>query len=477
MKYDYDTSTPVAFLEQINDAFFELDKDWNFLFLNKAAERLLNKERDELLGENIWESFPEAIGSTFYKNYYDAVEQQREVIFEEYYPPFQTWFFVKAYPTKSEGLWVFFSNINQLKETELKLKESEQNFESLFENMTPGVVYQDAQKRIISANPAAETILGLTLDEMLGRESADPRWKAMDENGVELPGDKHPAVQALDSRQPITDFQMQLFNPKINEHRWLLVDSVPQFREGESEPFQVFSIFRDITDRQRALADREEMMHIITHDLRSPVRSALALFDLIQGKVEAGVDDVQQEMQFLRKSLRRAVQLTEDYVESVKLEREEGSVQRTPVSLYELIEDVAEVQEPLVRSEGLEWKLEIQDIQEVQLPLDVPRIKQVFENLVGNAIKFTKSPGHIHLRAYQENGEVVLEVTDSGKGIASEDQDKIFQKFWQPDGKKGAGLGLYIVKKVVDAHDGTIELKSELGKGTTFIIRLPKAAG
>jgi PAS domain S-box-containing protein len=475
MKYDHDMSSPAVFLEQINDAFFQLDKDWNFLFLNKAAEKLLNRGKHELLGTNIWDAFPEAIGSTFYKNYHDAVEQQKEIIFEEYYPPFKTWFYVKAYPTKSEGLWVFFSNINQLKETELKLRESEQNFESLFEKMTPGVVYQDAQRRIISANPAAERILGLTLDEMLGRVSADPRWKAMDGKGVELPGDKHPAVQALISRKPVIDFHMQLFNPKINQHRWLLVDSVPQFREGETEPFQVFSIFRDITDRQKALADREEMMRIITHDLRSPVRAAQALLSLVQDGIEHKMPEVKQEMKHLRKALQRAAELTDEFVGSVNLEQVSDT---GPIPLSPVLEDIASTQQILVQDAGLEWQLETREPEKLVVSMDAPRLKKVLENLIGNAIKFTDAPGHIILRAYPDSAYVVLEVEDSGRGITETEREQIFKKFWQPDmKKKGAGLGLYIVKRIIDAHQGRIEIKSRVGKGTTFRVRLPGSPG
>jgi len=477
MKYEYNFNSPTTFFEHINDAFFELDQDWNFTYFNRAAEKLLDKKRDELLAHNIWESFPEAVGSTFYTKYHDAIEQQKEVLFEEYYPPLDTWFFVKAYPTQSKGLWVFFSNINPLKEAELRLKESELNFRSLFEKMTPGVVYQDKDLKITDANPAAEQILGLSFDEMQGRSSKDPRWKAMDENSKELPSEMHSSVQAIRTGKPITDFYMQIFNPLLNEHRWLLVDSIPQFKESEAKPFQVFSVFRDITDRQRALADREEMMHIITHDLRSPVRSALALFNMIQEKMSSVNHNVQEEMLHLEKSLQRAVQLSEDYVQSINLEKEDGSRQRTLMPLSQLIHDIAYVHEPLVKSEGLEWKLEFRDIEQFSLQLDVPRIKQVFENLISNAIKFTEPPGYIRFSAYQEKDHVVLEVADSGKGIAYKDQARIFSKFWQPDGRRGAGLGLYIVKKVIDAHRGKIVLHSMPGEGSTFNIRLPKTDG
>ena len=464
-------SSPVVFFEQINDAFFELDKDWNFAYLNHAGEKLLNRNREDLLGQNIWKEFPEAVGSSFYTNYHHAIEQKREILFEEYYPPLSTWFFVKAYPTESDGLWVFFSNINEFKETQIRLKESERNFRSLFENMTLGVVYQDEQKKIISANPAAQEILGLSLDEMMGRIPADPRWKAMDEHGYHLPPEMHPAVQALDTRRPVIAFRMQIFNPRINQHRWLLVDSVPEFRNGVIEPFQVFSLFRDITESQKALSDREEMMHVITHDLRSPIRSAQALLSMIQNDIEQKMPEVRQEIQHLNKALQRAVELTNGFVDSANLEQ----VNALPIHLAPVLEDLAGTQSTLVRESGLDWELDVHEPETIIAAIDPPRLKQVLENLIGNAIKFTDAPGLITLKAYPDSENVILEVKDSGRGITDNEQEKIFKKFWQPDRKhKGAGLGLYIVKRIVDAHRGRIEVRSKLGQGTTFTVRLPR---
>lgn len=464
-------SSSAAFLEQISDAFFELDKDWCFTYLNDAATILLNRPKEDMLGQNIWHAFPEAIGSSFYNNYHTAIASQEEILFEEYYPPLDTWFFVKAYPTDAGGLWVFFSNINKIKETENRLKESELNFRSLFENMTLGVVYQDEQARIISANPTAQKILGLTLDEMMGRVSADPRWKAMDDRGKPLPPALHPSVQALDSRRPVTDFRMQIFNPKTDEYRWLLVDSVPQFRSGETEPFQVFSLFRDITERQKALAEREEMMHVITHDLRSPIRSAQVLTDMISEELGDKVPEVSQDLHHLHKSLARAVELTNGFVDSMKLKQ---TYMPRPVEVYPLLEDVAGVQEALVQEAGLEWRLEIQQVEQLKVAIDNSRFKQILENLIGNAIKFTPTPGHVLLRAYPDAARLVLEVEDSGKGITPDEKQKIFKKFWQPNKKgRGVGLGLYIVKKITDAHAGTIEVSSQPQMGTTFKITLP----
>ncbi len=106
-----------SILESITDAFFALDQNWCFTYLNLQSEPLLQQTREQLLGKNIWEEFPEAVGSTFYEKYHLALEQQVSVFFEEVYPPLNTWFEVRAYPVP-DGLSVYFHNINERKVAE-----------------------------------------------------------------------------------------------------------------------------------------------------------------------------------------------------------------------------------------------------------------------------------------------------------------------------------------------------------------------
>jgi PAS domain S-box-containing protein len=117
--------------------------------------------------------------------------------------------------------------------------------------MAQGVVYQEASGQIISANAAAQRILGLTLDQMKGLTSTDPRWRAVREDGAPFPGDDHPSMIALRTGQPKENVTMGVFNPAQNDFTWIRVSSVPQFRAGETAPFQVFATFDDITPIRR----------------------------------------------------------------------------------------------------------------------------------------------------------------------------------------------------------------------------------
>lgn len=137
--------------------------------------------------------------------------------------------------------------IEEQKKITNTLNESLEKFRILYETMTQGVVYQSSNGYITSANPAAERILGLSLDQMQGRTSMNPEWRAIREDGSDLPGSEHPAMVALRTRKPVLEFIQGIFNPRINAHVWMRVDSIPQFKGNSKIPNQVISIFSDIT--------------------------------------------------------------------------------------------------------------------------------------------------------------------------------------------------------------------------------------
>jgi PAS domain S-box-containing protein len=142
------------------------------------------------------------------------------------------------------------------------LQESEQKHRRLFETMAQGVIYQAADGTIISANPAAERILGLSFEQMQGKTSMDPRWKMILEDGTTVPGTEHPAMIALHTEKTVGPVVRGVFHPEKDVYVWLSITAIPLFQPRETKPFQVYATFEDITERLRmeqALRDNEQM--------------------------------------------------------------------------------------------------------------------------------------------------------------------------------------------------------------------------
>ncbi|MGD9899690.1 MAG: PAS domain S-box protein [Calditrichaceae bacterium] len=180
------------------------------------------------------------------------------------------------------------------------------HYEQLFQSMTVGVIVHAADSQIVSANPAAEKLLGLSIDQLQGRKPIDPRWKAIHLDGSDFPGETHPAMVALEKGKMIKDVVMGIFQPELNEHRWIEVDAIPLFKHGRPKPYQVFTTFKDITGQiytEKQLAKyREELEELVaerTDKLRENERVLSTLISNLPGMVYKCQNDKNWTMEFI----------------------------------------------------------------------------------------------------------------------------------------------------------------------------------
>ncbi|MGA2159028.1 MAG: PAS domain S-box protein [Dehalococcoidia bacterium] len=166
--------------------------------------------------------------------------------------------------------------IIERKRIEEALRNSEEQYRLLFETMAQGALYYDAEGAIISANPAAERILGLSKDRMLGMTVYDSSWRYIREDGTDLPGDMHPAILALKTGKTVQDVVIGAFNPVDNMFHWTNISAEPQFKESEDRPYRVFTTFDDITDRflsYKAIQESESRITAIMENTRDSIWS------------------------------------------------------------------------------------------------------------------------------------------------------------------------------------------------------------
>lgn len=231
-------------------------------------------------------------------------------------------------------------------------------------------------------------------------------------------------------------------------------------------------------EAQRATRARDDVLAIVSHDLRNPLNtiqmSTSFLLDVI-GTPGFDVPLVPQ-LQIMRRATKRANALIQDLLDVSRIDAGTLAVAEVPTSASLLLSDAALEEEPSVLAKGLTLEHAWHG-PDVDVAVDRSRISQLFANLVGNAVKFTPVGGTIALRGEMHESRVVYEVRDTGAGIAAEHLPHLFDRFWQATqtSRAGAGLGLYIVKGIVDAHRGSIDVQSDLGVGTRILVELPIA--
>ena len=246
-------------LEQISDAFFALDHQWRFTYMNVQAEHVLFRTREELLGVSVWEAFPEAVGSTFYEQYHFALAENETVTFEEYYAPLETWFEVRAYPTE-EGLSVYFHNINQQKQAARELQKNREWIDRIVETNADGIVIIDLDGQIVFANNAAENILGLRRDLITNRHYNDPAWRITDIAGAPLPEEKLPFYQVLHTNSAVYNIEIAILHPDKTQVI-LSVNGAP-VRDSDDTIEGVMLSFTNQTEYKRTEAAQQLLVQV-----------------------------------------------------------------------------------------------------------------------------------------------------------------------------------------------------------------------
>jgi signal transduction histidine kinase len=220
---------------------------------------------------------------------------------------------------------------------------------------------------------------------------------------------------------------------------------------------------------------RDRVLGIVAHDLRNPLSTILTQVWALKRVPLELERRSQKPMEVIERAARRMNRLIQDLLDVALMEAGQLTIERAQLSASGLVVEAVDMQRTQASSSSLELRVEVDpDVPDVLGDRD--RLIQVFENLIGNAIKFTKSGGRITAGTASTDDEVVFRVADTGCGIASENLPRVFDRFWQATraGRQGAGLGLAITKGIVEAHGGRIWVESEAGRGTTFFFAIPR---
>ncbi len=244
-----------------------------------------------------------------------------------------------------------------------------------------------------------------------------------------------------------------------------------------------------IDEQQQMSRQREDFVSRLTHDLRTPLVAADRMLNLfLQEAFGPVTSEMTEAFEVMIRSNKNLLQMVNTLLEVYRHDAGSKTLTFSPVDLREVVQEVVQELEPLVQAQNLSLQVEVPSVSETSALNTVVlgdrlELRRVLTNLVGNAIKFTDT-GSITIRLFGGTSDEVdgdqspnwlrLEVEDTGSGIPPEDQAGLFERFRQGDHKRaGSGLGLYLSRRIVEAHRGSIRVQSQVGLGSKFTIRLP----
>lgn len=487
-------------LESITDAFFAVDRDWRFTYVNHEAELLLQRPRGELLDQCLWDEFPEAVGARFEHEYRRAIQEKTTVHFEECFQPLDTWFDVRAYPT-GDGLSVYFSNITARKQAEQALRESEERFRALGNSIPQLAWMADPRGWIFWYNERWHEYTGTTPEEMQGWG-----WRK-----VQHPEHRERVVERIQhsfaTGEPWEDtFPLR---SRTGEYRWFLSRAVP-IRDEHGTVVRWFGTNTDITAEIEAAAEREQLlererearaeaerrreelervtesrtrlMRGFSHDVKNPLGAADGYAQLLE---EGGFGDLSPKQQDsigrIRRSIRTALRLIHDLLELARAETGQLEIECVATDVAHAAREVAEDFRAQAEAAGL--AVDVRAPEGLRADTDPTRLRQILANLLSNAVKYAPNgQATVNVEVRGEGGPragawVAVHVADTGPGIPADKREQIFQEFTRldPGAQQGAGVGLAISRRIARLMGGDLSVDSEIGRGSTFTLWLPPA--
>lgn len=367
-----------------------------------------------------------------------------------------------------------------------KLHESEQQYKTVVNALEEGVILQNANGETITFNKSSEKILGLTKDQLLGKDKIpEEEWYITSEDGLKLSREQYPSEYVRKSLKSQKNIVFGIHSGKDNP-TWIKVTSIP-ILDKEGTLLKVVTSIRDITEQkvaedelryyntqlQRSNEELQNFAYVASHDLQEPLRKITSFSNLLLTKYNDSLPDQgKQFIDIIQKSSKRMSKLITDLLNYSRVTTK--ALPFTEVNLKEVIANVVDDLQILIE----ESKAEIKVQKVCTLEADELQMHMLFQNLIINALRYRKkdTPPLIEISSKSVENQCIIHVKDNGIGFDEKYLDKIFIIFQRLHAKneyEGTGIGLAICKKIVERHNGIITAKSEIEQGSTFIVQLP----
>lgn len=521
-------------LESISDAFYAVDSQFRFTYVNRHAEELWRRSRDELIGQSIWEAFPHAMQTASYPEHLRAMADRTPVRYETHSAILGRWVEVNIYPDAGGGLSCYFTDIDKRRAAQEALERSEARFRFLSDlsertrNLDDPESVMAAVARALGQHLAVSRCAYADVDadsehfiirhdytdgcastvgeyrlSLFGNVAAtaqrEGRTLVMRDVDAEAPDGagmfSHIGIKAIvccplvksgrlvammavhqTAPRDWTDDEISLVEAVV-ERSWAYIERARATRERE----------RLLAAEQAARADAErvgrmkdEFLATLSHELRTPLTAITGWAGIL---TQPGItkDDLREGLEIIQRNARAQTQIIEDLLDMSRIINGAVRLDVQRVSLGTILAAAAQTVKPAADAKRITLSVHASPTGDA-VNGDPARLQQVFWNLLSNSVKFTPVGGRVEVSVRMDGTRLQAVVSDTGEGIAPDFMPHVFDRFRQADASTtrrhgGLGLGLAIVKHLVELHGGTVHAESDgVGKGSTFVVSLPHCA-
>lgn len=345
--------------------------------------------------------------------------------------------------------------------------------DALFNSIGEAAIATNEQGRIIKVNDAALEMLGYEAAELL-EKSYLTVMQAYDMNGEPFDPLSRPIMRSLIEGKSVTE-NLQ-YGRKNGSHLPVSATVSPIMLEGK--PIGTIQVFRDITREQQIDRAKTEFVSLASHQLRTPLTAIRWYLELLlKGQMGRLTEEQAKSLEEVHNTSLHMIELVNALLSVARIEVGTLAVTPEPSDIEQLAREVVAELRPQIIEKNLHFE-EQYDPAIPSLSLDPDLTRIIFQNLLSNAVKYTPVGGNIDLSIERKKRSIYIEVADNGYGVPKHQQRHLFTKLFRADNVRqqdtdGTGLGLYIVRSIVEGSRGRVWFKSEENKGSTFYVRLP----
>lgn len=325
-----------------------------------------------------------------------------------------------------------------------------------------GIIIIDEKEHIEQANPTCENMVGLAEDNL----------KKMLFSNITHCTDKKAFKEALNNNSEIYLRDCYVLNSLRDKKIPVEISFAPIATENKEELHKFVGVIRDIRAQKEMERLRDDFIATLTHDLRTPL---LAAIQTLKFFLDGSLGELTEKQKVLLSTMQRSNEdllgLVNALLEVYKYESGKLNLCKTDFILKDLVMQCYNELKPLADNKKMEFNVTILHDEDLTINADRSELRRVIANLCGNAINYTNQGGKIDIEVSEHEGDIIFSVTDNGNGIPQEDIPNLFKRFSQGTNKKrstGTGLGLYLSRQIIEAHDGKIWLESKVNKGSMF---------